>query len=210
MRSLGISFIVFLILSQANALACEYSTDAVLRYEKEILRAESPAKVAEPLMCILEIQEKGEGMAKYLAASTLRPLMGGPQIAGVLKDARYKNVESLITRLTLRSNDVLRESVVAAFAAGDWEFYKMFCEQGDTSGCKDFMPDEKFVKGERPLLAAASMVRLKKAFHALKGKDQEIVAQRIKNLYRDIPESQALQRKFIDQIYNELFGMKLG
>lgn len=193
-----------------SALACEYSTDAVLRYERAILNADKPAKVAEPLMCILEIQEKGEGMTQYLAASTLRPLLGGPQIAGVIKDGRYKNVENLITRLTLRSNDVLRESVIAGFAAGDWEFYKMFCEEGDTSGCKDFMPDEKFVKGERPLLAAASMMRLKKAFHVLKGKDQEVVAQRIKNLYRDIPESAALQRKFIDQIYKELFGMRLG
>lgn len=201
---------MWLFLFISSAFACEYSPDAVLKYEREILRASKPAEVASPLACILELQEKGEGMTKYMAASTLKPLLGGPQINGVIKDGRYKNVENMISRLTLRTPDFLRESVVAHYARGDWEFYKLFCEQGDTEHCSTFLPDEDVVKNERPLLAAASMLRLKTAFHKLKGKDQEVVAKRLKNLYRDIPDKDLLQRKFIDQIYSELFGTKLS
>jgi hypothetical protein len=200
-------WLLFLI---SNAFACDYSAEAVLKHEREILRASKPAQVAEPLACILEIQEKGEGMTQYMAASALKPLLGGEQVAGVIKDGRYKKVEDLITRLTLRTPDVLRESVVAHYARGDWEFYKMFCEQGDTNHCSVFLPDVNEVKGDRPLLAAASMLRLKNAYHKLKGKEQEVVAQRLKSLYREIPAKDALQRKFIEQIYSELFGSKLS
>ncbi len=201
---------MWLALLLSTACACEYSATAVLKYEREILRAEAPAKVAEPLACILKIQEKGEGMTRYMAASTLRPLLGGKQIEGVLKDGRYKNVENLISKLTMRSPNVLKESVVAHFARGDWEFYKLFCEEGNTDFCSAFLPDEKTVRQEKPLLAAASMLRLKKAFVVLKGDEKKVVAQRIKNLYRDIPSDAALQRKFIDEIYREFFGMELS
>ena len=68
------------------------------------------------------------------------------------------------------------------------------------------------VSGQSPLVAAASLMRLRKAYQVLKGKEREQVAERLRELYRDIPRSAKLKRQFIDQIYNELFmsGITLG
>jgi hypothetical protein len=141
-----------------------------------------------------------------MASSFLKTLMGGDQIAGVMRDARYKKVAQTLSELTLRNKTPLKNSVVAEFARGDWTFYKLFCEEGDTSFCSTFLPDESRVKREAPLLAAASLMRLKKAYHVLSGEEREKVAARIKNLYREIPAEEKLTRQFIDQIYLELFG----
>lgn len=191
--------------SMAFAFECELSSEALVKYEKQVLLAKSASQMAEPLGCMLEIQKKAEGMTRYFAANYLRPLLGGGQIAGVLKDKRYQRVSEALEILTLKSKDPLGASVIAQFAHGDWRFYEMFCEQGNTEFCPSFLPDAASLKKESPLLAAASLLRLKKAYAVLKGKERDEVGERIKKLYREIPVAQKLQRKFIDQIYQELF-----
>jgi hypothetical protein len=203
--------------AQSQEIPCEHTAAAVLTYERQILKAVEKSEkserwikeVARPLACILEAQEKGNGFDQVLAASTLRPLLGGEQHKGIIKDARYRRTADLVAKLTMLSKDPLYNSVVAHYARGDWEFYKLFCEQGNTDFCVDFLPDEKKVKQDSPLLAAAGMIRLKKAYSVLNGKQREQIAQRLKNLYRDIPRNAALQRRFIDEIYLELFGREL-
>lgn len=189
----------------AFAADCEHSPEAIVKYEREILKAQTALKMVVPLACLLDIHEKAEGMTRYFAASYLRPLLGGGQIEGVLKDARYKRVAEALEILTLKSDSPLYKSVIAEFARGDWRFYELFCVKGNTEFCPAFLPDDASVKKESPLLAAASLVRLKNAYVSLKGKERDEVGERIKKLYREIPVAQKLQRKFIDQIYQELF-----
>jgi hypothetical protein len=191
---------------------CDLSSDGLNLYEQRILThshelktTEGAAKIAEPLRCMFEIQKRGEGVTRYFAQSFLRPMLGGPQTPGVPKDTRYKDVAAFLEKFTLQSEDAANRSVVTEYAKGDWGFYVLFCEQGDTSFCTDFLPDENQVKADPPLLAAASILRLRKAYQVLRGKDRETVAKKIKTLYREIPRHDHLQRKFIDQIYNELF-----
>jgi hypothetical protein len=95
---------------------------------------------------------------------------------------------------------------MAAHSRGSWGFYALFCEQGDVEFCTTFLPDESRVKEESPLLAASSMILLRKAFYVLKGKQKQEVADRIKQIYRDIPLDNSLKRKVIDQIYSEIFA----
>jgi hypothetical protein len=198
--------LLLLFLPQAFAAGCEHSPEALVRYERAVLNAKTAAEMAPPLACILDIHEKSEGMTRYFAASALRPLLGAGQIAGVMTDVRYKRVAKALEILTLKSKNPLYQSVIAEFARGDWRFYELFCAKGDTQFCADFMPDGESLKKESPLLAAASLVRLKNAYHSLSGKEREEIGNRIKKLYRDIPVAQKLQRKFIDQIYRELFA----
>jgi hypothetical protein len=199
--------LIFAVLCSINAGAeCMLSAEHLVKLEKEVLNARTPSQMADPLACILRMQEEADGFSRYMASSFLKALMGGDQIASVIKDARYKKVAKTLNELTLRSKTPLKDSVVAEFARGDWTFYKLFCEEGDTSFCSTFLPDESRVKREAPLLAAASLMRLKKAYHVLSGEEREKVAARIKNLYREIPVEEKLTRRFIDQIYLELFG----
>lgn len=185
---------------------CEIAAGALIKYERLILNAKNAAEIAPPLACMLRIHQESEGVARVFAASFLHTLMGGGQIDGLTKDARYRKLAAKLEELTLKNSDPVYKSIIAEFSHGDWQFYKLFCEQGDTSFCAEFLPDEKSVKSESPLIAAASLLRLKKAYHALKGKEREQVAMRLKNLYREIPQDAKLQRKFIEQIYKELFG----
>lgn len=196
----------------ADPLPCERTEGAVYNHERVLLAAAARGRaeeVARPLYCLLDTQANGEGMARVYAASALRPLLGGAQIEGVMRDRRYAQASKLLETLTARSADPLRDSVVARFAEGDWTFYKIFCEQGDTAYCTAFLPDEKNVRDQVPLLAAAAMLRLRKAYDALNGKPRAEVAQRLRNLYREIPRDQSIQRQFIDKIYEELFGREL-
>lgn len=189
----------------ANA-ECVLDADHLVKLEREVLNAKTPSQMADPLACILKMQQEADGFSRYMAGSFLKTLMGGDQLKGVLKDARYKRVINALTDLTMKNKTPLQNSVIAEYARGDWTFYKIFCEEGDTSFCTAFLPDESKVKHEKLLLAAASLMRLKKAYHVLSGEDREMVASRIKNLYREIPREEKLARKFIDQIYLELFG----
>lgn len=194
----------------ANAADCEHSPEALVRYEREVLGSDTASKMAAPLACMLEIHEKAEGMDRYFAASYLKTLLGGGQISGVMKDARYQRVADALEILTEKSDNPLYESVIAEFSRGDWRAYQLFCEQGNTDYCSVFMPDEESVKKQSPLLAAASLLRLKNAYTVLNGKQRKEIGERIKKLYREIPVAQKLQRKFIDQIYNELFPPSLS
>lgn len=194
------------------ALECDLSPGSLNKYEQEILiaaEAKNYKAMAQPMACILQMQTENEGMARYLAHSYLRPLLGGGQISGVEKDPRYKLIAEVFEKLALRSNDVVQKSFVTEFSRGEWRFYTVFCEQGDTQYCSTFLPDEKKVSAEPPLIAAASMMRLRKAYQVLKGEQRDIAATRLKNLYKEIPKTDALKRKFIDQIYNELFQKQI-
>lgn len=187
---------------------CELDFESLNRYESEILKAAADGKyekMAEPLACILKMQSEGGGLSQYLANSFLAPLMGAGNPAGIITDRRYKTVAKALEELSVRTADATRRSFVSEFSKGDWRFYTLFCEQGNTEYCSVFLPDEKKVKSEAPLMAAASMLRLKTAYSVLKGKQRELIAKRIKNLYREIPENDRLRRKFIEEIYRELF-----
>lgn len=187
---------------------CDFSISALNRYEVDLLQAadkKDVKKMAEPLACMIKMHAQNDGLARYMAHSYLRPLLGGAVTKGVKLDPRYSTIQKAIEELSLRSTDHLRGSFVAEFSKGDWRFYTLFCEQGNTEYCTTFLPDEERIKSESPLLAAASMLRLRQAYQVLKGDSRELVAQRLKNLYRAIPESSRLQRKFIEQIYHELF-----
>lgn len=191
-----------------SSAECVMDSDALMKYEQEILNAASKKKyvdIAEPLTCLLRMQNETEGFAKYLSSSFLRPLFGADLPAHLPKTSEYAEVEKVLTQLAQQSNDVLRNSFVSEFSKGDWSFYTLFCEEGNTSYCSDFLPDAQRVKGEPPLLAAASMLRLRKAYTVLKGSQQDLIASRLKKLYREIPKEDVLRRKFIDQIYEDLF-----
>lgn len=192
------------------ATKCEFSSESLMRYERSVLNAKTPSEMAEPLACLLEMHEKSEGMTRYFAARSLRPLLGGQQNAGVMKDARYRRVAEALEQLTLKSKSPLDQSVISKFAKGDWLFYELFCTKGDTSFCPNFMPDQESLRKESPLLAAASLVRLKNAYQNLSGKEREEIGSRIKKLYREIPVAEKLQRKFIDEIYKELFELRMS
>lgn len=206
-------FLTATFLASATAKECDDSAGSLMHYERQVLQAANAGKdsakkyleMDEPLACILKLQSEGEGMDRYLSASFLRPLLGGYQTPGTVKDPRYQTVAKALEQLALRSNDAVGKSFVSEFSRGDWRFYTLFCEKGDTGDCIDFLPDEKRVKSEAPLLAAASMLRLRQAYRVLSGKQRDRVAQRLKNLYREIPQESRLQRKFIDQIYQEIF-----
>ncbi|MGE3682611.1 MAG: hypothetical protein AB7G93_12870 [Bdellovibrionales bacterium] len=187
---------------------CDFEPEALNRYEHEILAAAQAGdakKLAAPLVCVLQMQTESEGIARYLSSSFLRPILGGSQTPGLAKDKRYELVAKALERLALRAPDVVQSSFLTEFSRGDWRFYTLFCEQGNTEFCSVFLPDANKVTGEPPLLAAASMMRLRKAYQVLKGEQREHVALRLKQLYRDIPASSSLKRRVIEQIYDELF-----
>lgn len=194
---------------------CVHTEDALRNYEARILNAAADfkkhtdssklLKITEPLSCILEIQEKSSGWLQYLANSFLRPIFGGAQIQGVPKDDRYAIIARELAKITQHSPDILNDSVVAAHSRGAWNFYKLFCEQGDIEYCVTFLPDEEQIKVQSPLLAASSMLMLRKAYSVLKGKQKEEVADRIRRIYDQTPAGPDLKRRVIEQIYSELF-----
>ncbi len=179
---------------------CEMSDNAIMKYEQRILQAivDDPDKIEAPLKCLMEVQQNGEGMNKYFANKFLRPMMGADMPDGIVKDKRY----AAITK-HLEKNP---EMVVNGFAKGDWGFYKLFCEVGDTSFCPAMMPDEFDVQTDAPLLAASSILKLRQAYLVLGGSQKREIAERIKFLHQTIPAQQKIQRQFIEQIYKELFG----
>ena len=206
-------FLAALLAGARAETPCERTEGAVFNHERVLLDAAAHQRVeamARPLACLLDTQEHGEGRARLYAASVLRPLLGGSQLAGVMADRRYAQASRLIERMTAHAADPVADSVVSRYAGGDWTFYKLFCEEGNTDYCVAFLPDERKVRAESPLLAAAGILRLRKAYGVLRGPQREEVGQRIKTLYRDIPREDGLRRKFIDLVYEELFGRKLS
>ncbi|MGE4132849.1 MAG: hypothetical protein AB7F86_14510 [Bdellovibrionales bacterium] len=186
---------------------CSDEAGALVHYEDQILKAaqnQRMADMAHPLACILKMQAEDRGMASYLAASFLRPLMGGEQTSGLVRDRRYKTVAKALEQLSQRAAEPL-DSFVGRFSEGDWKFYGLFCEQGDTQHCSVFLPSESEVIEQKPLLAAASILRLRQAYRVLQGDQRDLIEARIRKLHKSIPRTQVLQRKFIDKVYTELF-----
>jgi len=82
----------------------------------------------------------------------------------------------------------------------------LFCEQGNIEFCATMLPNENQVTTESPLLAASSMIMLRKAYYLLEGKQKAEIAARIKQIYRTLPLDKSLKRRVIDEIYSELFA----
>jgi hypothetical protein len=202
--------------AHATQPACDTSDDARLGYQDEILRSVEKnslddrswlKNVEYPLSCLLTGQKENAGMSKYFAGSFLRPLLGAEEIDGLPKDERFKKVSEIIARLTLKEENVTQSSVLAEFAQGEWGFYSP-CDRKKNKACPIFLPEEKDIKDGAPLIAAASMIHLQKAYLALEGKEKREVEKRIKNLYRNISAKDLLKRRVINEIYAELFAPK--
>lgn len=123
------------------------------------------------------------------------------------KDRRYQVIADELTKISTHSK--LDNSLMAAHSRGAWGFYKLFCEQGDIEYCATMLPSEDQVKKESDLLAASSMLTLRKAYYILDGKQKDEIAARIRQIYRNLPLDKSLKRKVIDQIYSELFAPSL-
>lgn len=187
---------------------CKLDAGELVKYEQAILRAaekKSYKEMALPLACILQMQIESDGFSRYLSSSFLRPLLGGTQTPGLAKDPRYIVVVKALEQLALHSKNDVQSSFIAEFSRGDWKFYTLFCEDGNTDFCSVFLPDDGQIKNEPSLLAAASILRLQKAYSVLSGPQRDLIGDRIKKLYREIPPEAALKRKFIEQIYSEMF-----
>jgi hypothetical protein len=199
-----------LLFAQAHATpSCEDTAGAFLNYQHEILssvenKKESDAewlkKISHPLRCLLRGREMTTGLDQYLAGAFLEPLMGGEIPNKLPDDVRYRKVAEIFHRLSLNSPNILNDSVVADFAQAEWGIY-----EGWGQGFSVFMPNENSIQSRPPLMAASSMIHLKKAYLVLQGKERQEVANRIKNLYETTPKDSVLQRKVIDQIYREIF-----
>lgn len=199
-------FVAAIILSpnMASAVDCELSTDGIRKYEHRLLNATTTEAQLQSLHCLLEIQEKADADTRYLANAYLRVLLGGPMVKEVPANPKHKEMAQMLEKLSL-SGDM----TVQKFAAGDWQFYKLFCEEGDVQHCALMIPDEERVRKASPLLAAGSILHLRQAYLSLAGAQKEQVAERIKNLYSSIPKSAKIQRRFIEKVYAELFGTQI-
>ena len=206
------AFVVFLFLgvSVAQARACDLALEILVENQREILKSVEDSslsdeawlrKISEPLHCLLLAQQENQGLDKYFSGNFLQPLMGSPQSKDFPDDPRFLKVAKRLQDLALKSSDLLRDSALAEFSKGEWTFFELWGEN-----CFEFLPLEKRIYSEVPLMAASSMMHLQKAYFLFKGKRKKQIARRIKKLYKEIPQDQVLQRRVIDQIYKELFG----
>jgi hypothetical protein len=192
------------------APSCDYSSEGVRKAYDQIL-AHYPKPQAVPhFQCLLEIHKNSSGVLKILAGDALRPLMGGHALAGRGVEKNSKKMAQLLKKVALRSPDVIHDSFLQDYTDGAWGFYDLFCKPPVTEHCFVFLPDEKQIQTENDLFGSSSMMILRNAYLTLQGKDRELVADRIKNLYQKISQDDFLKRKIIDQIYQELFGHKAG
>lgn len=221
MKTIILIFLLSISQAHAEEASCRIEDSALMDYENRILQASQDferskdlkdftKRITPPLICLLEIQEKGTGFLKYLAHSFLRPLLGGSQTPGLMADRRYKAVAEAATRLTEMSPDVLHGSIVALHAQGSWDFYRSFCEGENSGSCSAFLPDESMIRVQSPLIGASSMLLLHRAYRSVKGKERENIANRIRNLYRETPETERLKSKTIQEIYREIFNPVLS
>lgn len=195
------------------ATDCEISSDGLRLAEHNLLNAANAPKNAwmkmQPhLACIFRIHQEAEGMTKIFADGFLRTLFGGPKATGMKKDFRYEKVTKALIEHSLDAKDPINSSPMSEYMKGGWAFYKLMCQDGDTQFCATFLPDEKLVKDQTPMLSAASMLTLREAYLGLGGKQKQEVAERIKNIYFRLPDRNGLRRKVIDEIYFELFQSK--
>jgi hypothetical protein len=159
--------------------------------------------------CLLQIHKKATGITKYLAADALRPLLGGHALAGRQLNDKTKAAVQKFQKEAMRSPDVIHESFLTDYAQGTWGFYDLFCQAPNKEFCTTFLPDEKQVLRESELIGSSSMILLREAYLKLQGQDKKFVETRIKKLYIQISKRDPLKRKVIEQIYQELFGVKI-
>lgn len=193
---------------------CVISEANLFGYESQILSLsrlpedELASRIAAPLHCILQIQEKGEGFLKYLANSFLRPLLGGPQVAILTPDPRYRKIAQSLMKSQGQGSEISRISIMAEHARGAWGFFADFCSSQNNSSCADFLPDEDQIRMQSPLLAASSMLLLRSAYLQVSGAQKEILATRIRKVFEQT-KAPGLTRNMIEQIYRELFNPTL-
>lgn len=154
--------------------------------------------------------EPADGAEKAFVRDLTSPLLGGQQTSGLLKDRRYKMASAAIEKLTSGSHDILRGSVLTLNALGNWGYYKGFCEGSLSESCIDFLPDEKLIQNQSPLMGSASMLLLWQAYSSVDGPQREKIANRIRGIYQNTPESEVLKSKRIKQIYREIFNIQLS
>lgn len=183
---------------------CDLDIDGVRKYEHRILNEKSTAARTAAFDCLFEIQQKADHEARYLANAYLRVLLGGPLVKDVPKNSKHQAIAKDLEELSLKG-----DRTALQFANGDWQFYKLFCEEGNVAHCATMVPTEDLIEKQAPLIAAGSLLHLRQAYLVLNGQQKEQIAQRIRNLYDRIPKQAKVQRKFIDQIYAELFGPQI-
>jgi hypothetical protein len=199
------------------AAPCDDGDDGLLKYQQQILQSVDHLTgsedlwfrgVSHPLGCLLQTQEQGKGRTKYYAGSLLRPLIGGPVTEGLPQDSRYQKVSDLLLKMTVKSPDVINQSLLTLFAAGEWGFFSP-CEGTGYKKCPIFLPEEKDIRNQSPIIAAASMLHLQKAYLNLEGKEKKEAKDRIMSLYLNTPENAPLQREVIKRIYLQLFSTSI-
>ncbi len=186
--------------------SCEMTTDQIMTSYNEIVKSKNPE---EPLQCLLALHKNGSGILKSMAASALRPILGGKALAGRILDFKVKRVSKRLQTLALQADDLIHDSFLSKVSEGTWGFYDLFCKTKDKQFCTLFLPDETQIHTESSLAGSSSLIVLRTAYLSLNGSDRKFVEQRLRNLYLTISKRDALKRKTIEQIYGELFGMEL-
>jgi len=185
---------------------CEANADGIMQAHNGILANQ---QTSEHLQCLLQIHKSSSGITKSLANRALRPLLGGSPLAGRQLDDKTRQAAERLHKNALTAPDVVHESFLTEFAQGTWGFYDLFCKPNHQEFCTLFLPDETQVKKESALLGSSSLILLRTAYLDLKGSDRKLIESRIRNLYFSISKEDALKRKVIEQIYQELFGVKV-
>ncbi len=190
----------------APVMDCEPDTEGIMKAYTGLTEDQD---FETNLRCLLKIHETSTGITKYLAADALRPLMGGKALAGRKLNAKTQAVVEKFKKSAMNSPDLIHQSLLTEYTKGTWGFYDLFCKGPNPENCTTFLPDEKQVLKESELIGSSSMILLRTAFLHLKGKDQQFVENRLRKLYVTVPQREPLKRKVIEQIYQELFGIKL-
>lgn len=195
---------ILLLTPPVLAIDCDLSLDGIRKYEHRILNSDSPQVRNESLACLFAIQNQADPDTRYLANAYLRVLLGGPLVKDVPPNPKYPDITRRFEEQALKGDSLVQE-----FAAGDWQFYKLFCEEGDLSHCATMIPDEDRIQKQTPLIAAGSLLHLRQAYLLVTGEQKKQIAERIKNLYAKIPKQAKIQRRYIEKIYAELFGPEI-
>lgn len=200
--------IFFLFPLQLASAECEFSPEGIMKVQRQILRQAETVKkstdlahaVRGPLDCLLKIQLKGPGLLRPLASAALRPLLGGQALQGTTNDSRHEKIAKALTATSLQDRKFLKK-----YTRGQWSYYDLFCKLKDQSNCGVFLPSDKQIQEESPLIGASSLLLLRSAYKILHGKPKQQVAQQIKDLHQKITDSDPLKKQVIDEIYQEFF-----
>jgi hypothetical protein len=185
---------------------CEASPERIMQAYNAVI---SDQKTSENLQCLLTLHQSGSGLIKLLAGDALRPLLGGKALAGRTLNSQNQATVQRLQKEALATADVVHESFLTEYARGTWSFYDLFCKPQNADSCTLFLPDEEQIKKQSSLLGSSSLILLRTAYLGLQGENQKQVETRLRNLYASIPQNDLLKRKVIEQIYQELFGIKV-